>query len=55
MFKIVHNLIDIPDIDAEKDVKSNGQPGPPAVDRIKIFDNDDQAAKQYCCLPSAKL
>ena len=24
---------------------------PLAVDGIKIFDNDDQAAKHYCCLP----
>ena len=29
----------------------NGQPRPPAVDGIKIFDNDDQAIKHYCCLP----
>ena len=28
-----------------KDLKSNGQPRPPAVDEIKIFDNDDKAAK----------
>ena len=27
----------------------NGQPRPPAVDGIKSFDNDDQAAKHYCC------
>ena len=29
----------------------NGQPRPLAVDGIKIFDKDDQAAKHYCCLP----
>ena len=28
----------------------SGQPRPPAVDGIKIFDNDDQAVKHYCCL-----
>ena len=27
------------------------QPRSPAVNGIKIFDNDDQAAKHYCCLP----
>ena len=26
----------------------------PAVDGIKIFDNDDQATKHYCCLPTAR-
>ena len=40
---------------AEKDVKSNGRPRPAAVDGIKSFDNDDQAAKHYCCLPTVKL
>ena len=25
----------------------NGRPRPPAVDGIKSFDNDDQAAKHY--------
>ena len=29
----------------------NGQPRSPAVDGIKIFDNNDQATKHYCCLP----
>ena len=32
----------------------NGWPRPPAVDGIKIFDNDDQATKHYCCLPTAQ-
>ena len=35
--------------------KQNGWPRPPAVDGIKVFDNDDQAAKHYCCLPTVKL
>ena len=26
-------------------------PRPPAVDGIKIIDNDDQAVKHYCCQP----
>ena len=29
----------------------NGRPRLPAVDGIKIFDDDDQATKHYCCLP----
>ena len=29
----------------------NGWPRPPAVDGIKIFDNDDQATTHYWCLP----
>ena len=34
----------------------NGQPRPPAIDGIKISNNDDdQATKHYCCLPTAKL
>ena len=33
----------------------NGWPRPPAVDGIKMFDNEDQAAKHYCCLPTVKL
>ena len=36
---------------AEKKWNQNGQPRPPAIDGNKIFDNDDQAAKHYCCLP----
>ena len=28
-------------------MKQNERPRPPAVDEIKIFDNDDQAAKHY--------
>ena len=40
---------------AEKDVKSKWRPRPPAVDGIKSFDNDDQAAKRYCCLPTVNL
>ena len=35
---------------AEKDVKSKWAAKASAVDEIKIFDNDDQAAKHYCCL-----
>ena len=37
----------------KKDVKSEWAPKPPAVDGIKIFDNDDhdQVAKHHCCLP----
>ena len=33
----------------------NGRTRPPAVDGIKSFDNDDKAAKHYCCLPTGKL
>ena len=33
----------------------NGQPRPTAVDRIKIFYNDDQAVQHYHCLPTVKL
>ena len=29
----------------------NGRPRPPATDGIKIFGNDDQVTKHYCCLP----
>ena len=32
------------------EIKMGGQ-GPPAVDGIEIFDNDDQASNHYCCLP----
>ena len=32
-----------------------GNQRPPAVDGIKIFDNDDQVAKHYCCLPTMTL
>ena len=37
---------------AEKMWNQNGQPRPSAVDGIIIFDNDYQASKHYCCLPS---
>ena len=40
---------------AEKMQNQNRQPSLPAVDEIKIFDNDDQAAKHYCCLLTVKL
>ena len=33
----------------------SGHARPPAVDGIKIFDNDDQATKYYCCQPTAKF
>ena len=33
----------------------NGWPRPPAIDGIKFFDNDDQAAKPYCCLPTITM
>ena len=33
----------------------NRQPRPPAIDGIKNFDNDDQAAKHYCYLLTVKL
>ena len=36
----------------EKDVKSKWVAKAFAVDGIKVFDNDDQAAKRYCCLPT---
>ena len=32
----------------------NGRPRTPAVDGIKIFDNNDQATKHYCWLATAK-
>ena len=31
------------------------QPRPPTVNGIKIFDNDEQAMKYYCCLLTVKL
>ena len=34
----------------KKMLNQNGQSRPPAADGIKIFDNDDQATKHYCCL-----
>ena len=37
----------------KKMLNQNGLPRPPAVDGIKIFDNDDQAAKHSCCLRNA--
>ena len=42
---------------AEKDVKLKwaAKAFGSAVDGIKIFDNDDQVTKHYCCLPTAKF
>ena len=37
-----------------KDWNQSGWPTPPDVDGIKIFDNDNQAIKHYCCLPTAQ-
>ena len=40
---------------AENMSNQNGWPRPPAVDGIKSIDNDNQATKYYCCLPTVKL
>ena len=34
----------------KKMLNQNGRPRPPAVDGIKFFYNDDQAAKRHCWL-----
>ena len=39
---------------AEKDVKSKCLAKASAVGGIKIFDNNDQATKHYCCLITAQ-
>ena len=39
--------IELKNIKMKKMQNQIGRPRPPAVDEIKIFDNDDKAAKRY--------